>query len=66
MNKYQRQLAKEAKQLIRSQYSFLGFVAARRRIRFFIKHQIYSPCEDCDNPNCSSPKNKLFYCRYNR
>ncbi len=65
MNKYQKQLVKEIKNYIKDK-KYTETKKAFRRIKRFLKCSIKyswcSPCEDCDNPRCSSQFNVLAYC----
>lgn len=66
MNRYQKQLNTEVNQIAKNTLQNGMFRQLRKSVRFGIKLQTWSPCEDCDNCHCSNKQNKLFYCRDNR
>lgn len=64
MNRFQRQFNKEVKQFCRNSSLHYGHRYYRKFLKLQIKFQTFSPCEDCDNPNCGLPLNKIVYCRF--
>ena len=63
MNKYQKKLHKEIKEL--ATVCNLSYKRANKTINILKKFELYTPCEDCLNPSCRKKPNKIAYCKDN-